>query len=142
MIKLIFLMTSLIASSAVSATLQISITGLKNSTGNILIALYKSSAGFPNQPKKAFKSSIMSAQQKTYEYKNLPAGDYAIAIAHDENSNRELDISGAGLPLEGFGFSNNPRLGLGAPRYEAAKFLVTDSAVTSMKIKLIYLSSF
>ena len=52
------------------------------------------------------------------------AGDYAVAVIHDENSNDKLDTF-AGIPREGFGFSRNPPIRFGAPRFAAARFALT-----------------
>ena len=40
---------------------------------------------------------------------NLPAGNYAVQVMHDENENNKLDTNFMGMPIEGYGFSNNPR---------------------------------
>lgn len=51
-------------------------------------------------------------------------GTYAAAVYHDENDNRRFDRSWAGLPREGFGVSNNPRLFLRAPTHAESAFEV------------------
>ena len=55
----------------------------------------------------------------------MPAGSYAIALFHDENGNGRVDTR-FGIPTEGVGFSNNPRLWFGPPSFAAARFAVTD----------------
>lgn len=57
----------------------------------------------------------------------LPGGEYALAVIHDENGNARLDTF-AGIPREGFGFSRNPPLGFGPPRFAAARFTVGSDA--------------
>jgi uncharacterized protein (DUF2141 family) len=57
----------------------------------------------------------------------LPRGDYAIAVIHDENGNAKLDTL-AGIPREGFGFSRNPPIRFGPPRFAAARFTLVDDA--------------
>jgi uncharacterized protein (DUF2141 family) len=49
---------------------------------------------------------------------------YAAVVYHDENDNRRFDRSWIGMPLEGFGVSNNPRLFLRAPTYKESAFEV------------------
>lgn len=51
----------------------------------------------------------------------LPPGAYAIALIHDENANHRLDTL-VGVPVEGFGFSRNPPVRFGPPRFDAARF--------------------
>ncbi len=48
-------------------------------------------------------------------------GTYALAVYHDANSNKKLDIGALG-PTEAYGFSNNPRILLSPPSYTKAKF--------------------
>jgi len=54
-------------------------------------------------------------------------GDYAIAIYHDKNGNKEFDKNFLGIPSEHFGMSNNPKFGLKSPSYEEAVFSVPQS---------------
>lgn len=58
----------------------------------------------------------------------LPSGDYALAVIHDENGNDRLDMF-AGIPREGFGFSRNPALRFGPPRFSDARFRVGTNLV-------------
>ena len=60
-------------------------------------------------------------------FDSMPGGEYALAVIHDENGNARLDTF-AGIPREGFGFSRNPPLGFGPPRFAAARFTVGSDA--------------
>jgi uncharacterized protein (DUF2141 family) len=42
----------------------------------------------------------------TYTFPNLPAGDYAVFVVHDENNNNIMDTGLFGRPIEGRGYSN------------------------------------
>lgn len=53
---------------------------------------------------------------------NLPAGSYAVVVYHDANSNGDFDRNLAGLPAEGFGFSNDAPARVGLPRLEDVRF--------------------
>lgn len=67
----------------------------------------------------------------------LPPGTYAMAVMHDENANRRLDTF-AGVPTEGFGFSRNPAVRFGPPRFDAARFAVGGEA-TVQQVRMRYL---
>jgi len=54
-------------------------------------------------------------------------GDYAIAIYHDKNGNKEFDKNFLGIPKERFGMSNNPRFGTRSPKYEESIFTVPET---------------
>ena len=68
------------------------------------------------------------------QFAGLPSGDYAIALFHDENANGRLDRV-AGIPTEGVGFSNNPQLLFGPPRFVQSRFAVTSGAVDELVVK-------
>ncbi len=52
----------------------------------------------------------------TYLFKNIPYGNYAIALFHDKNDNKEIDKGLFGIPKEGYGFSNKSK------KYKKASF--------------------
>ena len=68
---------------------------------------------------------------------DLPAGDYGVAVIDDINGNKKLDRNFLGIPTEGFGFANNPKVTLSAPPYSAAVVHVT-CPVTETTVHLIY----
>ncbi len=61
------------------------------------------------------------------------AGKYALVVMHDRNANGKADIFS-----EGFGFSNNPKLGLSKPDAEEVMIEVLPG-VNAMPITLTYL---
>ncbi len=67
----------------------------------------------------------------------LGRGDYAVSVIHDENNNAKLDTF-AGIPREGFGFSRNPVIRFGPPRFSAAEFPVAGDA-TVQQVRIRYL---
>ena len=65
------------------------------------------------------------------------AGTHAAATIADENGNTKFDKNWIGLPVEGFGVSNNPSMFLVPPSHEQAAFQV-DSGVRRIDIRLKY----
>lgn len=65
-------------------------------------------------------------------------GTYAIALYHDENGNKEFDKNFIGIPTEGFGFSNNPKVYFGLPDHSEAAFAVGSEPI-ELEIKVQYL---
>ena len=79
----------------------------------------------------------MPAGTHALRFDGLPRGGYAIAIIHDENGNAKLDTF-AGIPREGFGFSQNPAIRFGAPRFAAARFTIDgDAAMQQVRMRYI-----
>ncbi len=74
------------------------------------------------------KLAVPVAQARSIRFDGLPSGTYAIALIHDENSNNKLDTS-FGLPREGFGFSRNPVIRFGPPKFAEAQFTVASGTV-------------
>lgn len=70
-------------------------------------------------------------------FEGLAPGDYALAVIHDENGNARLDTM-VGIPREGFGFSQNPRIGFGPPRFAAARFAVVPGG-PGQQVRIRYL---
>jgi uncharacterized protein (DUF2141 family) len=101
--------------------------------------VFRSPDGWPEDNSKAVvhKPFPISGNQATLTFDGLPPGRYAVAVIHDENLNHKLDRNLVGLPKEGFGFANNPRVGLSPPKWEEAAVNVT-APTTEITIKLIY----
>ena len=107
-----------------ACTLRIHVDGLRNSNGVVGSILFKSPDGWPEDKDKSFRhgpTPIAPDQlQATVVWDDLPPGDYGVAVIHDENRNAKLDRNLIGIPKEGFGFANNPHVGLSAPPFQAA----------------------
>ncbi len=73
----------------------------------------------------------------TAVFKDLPQGTYAVSVLHDENLIGKMEFDAQGIPLTGYGFSNNPVSSQGPPSPDQAKFTV-NQAETTIEIKLIY----
>lgn len=108
--------------------LDIGIEGMRSAKGNLLVCLTADPANFPGcvDDRNAVLRTV-PARERDIRFDALPAGTYAASVIHDENGNARLDTF-AGIPKEGFGFSRNPALRFGPPRFSAAKFQLSDDA--------------
>ena len=66
--------------------------------------------------------------------KDLPYGEYAVAVLHDENRDGKMNTSVVGVLKEGFGFSGNPKTKMGPPEYDGTRFLLL---VPEKKIEIV-----
>jgi uncharacterized protein (DUF2141 family) len=111
-------------SSASNCVLRIHVNGLRNSKGVVGSVIFKSPDGWPEDIRKAFRTGptpiAPRQRQATVVWHDLPPGVYGVAAIHDENSNAKLDRNLFGVPKEGFGFANNPHVGLSAPSFRQA----------------------
>lgn len=116
--------------------IQLEITGIKNITGIIQIAVYKSDTDFDREIF-SYVLSIPASLDVKVSIPNLEIGKYAIAVYHDENNNQKLDKNFAGIPKEGYGFSNNAVGLLGQPKFSETSFSL-DSQVKKISIRMKY----
>ena len=105
-------------------TITVHITGMTNLVGMFGVSLYNSKKGFPGKHEQAFASTMkkVTGSNDTVVFENLPYGNYAVSIMHDENNNGKLDTNFIGIPKEGVGVSNNPKIGFGGPKFEDSVF--------------------
>lgn len=128
------------AGSEPNATLKIEVGGLRSADGKVLIALYRGSDGFPGEHGKAFRAAVtrIAGDRASVELRDLPPGEYAFALVHDENGNDVLDKNWLGIPKEGFGASNDASGRFGPPKYRDAKFTVT-AAGAVQRVRVVYM---
>jgi len=129
------------APDSAGCTLRIQADGLRNSTGVVGSIIFKSPDGWPEDKEKSFRHGptpiAPGERQATVVWEHLPPGDYGVAVIHDENRNARLDRNIIGIPREGFGFANNPHVGLSAPPFQAA-IVHVHCPVTETSIHLQY----
>jgi uncharacterized protein (DUF2141 family) len=120
--------------------LTITVDGLKNQKGQLCMSLFKSNRGFPSDSKKAVqgKCTKISGGSVVINFSNLNPGSYAVAAIHDANSDKNLNRNYLGIPIEGFGFSRNPQIVSGPPKFGDTSFLVVGNS-TNIAIQLQYL---
>lgn len=119
-------------------TLRIHVTGFRNHKGVAGGTVFASADGWPEQNSKSVvHGPFPIVNDQAMEEFQLPAGKYAVAVIHDENMNHKLDRNFLGIPKEGFGFANNPKVALSAPSFQAAVTQVS-CPVTEIEIRLIY----
>lgn len=117
--------------------LTLTITNLKSSTAPIIMGVYSIKNKFPD-PRDKFKEYTFKPNGKMLVVKitNLKFGMYAMAIYQDENSNGTIDKNMVGIPTERYGFSNNYKPMIRAPRFNDCMFEYSAKA-NAVSVKLI-----
>ncbi len=107
----------------------------------MLICVTSNAKAFPDcsKDKNAVRMALKTANVAgTTVRVALPAsGTYAISAVHDENGNGKLDTA-VMMPKEGFGFSRNPKISFGPPKFKKASFAVGDEA-SAQTVKMKYM---
>jgi uncharacterized protein (DUF2141 family) len=108
------------ARPAGAADLEVVVTNIQVPTGYVRLGLYNNPALFPKKRGTIDGGDVkVNGGTATYTFRNLKPGQYAVAIYHDANANKRFDKT-LGIPMEGFGFSNNARPRLSAPSFKRA----------------------
>lgn len=126
---LVFLGSLTVSNSAIAnlqGALTVDVNGVRDQRGQLCIKLFRGSRGFPNGDESAIRRQCVKITENPvrFTYRGLAAGSYAVAVFHDANGDGKLNRNAAGMPTEGFGFSNNPVVRQSAPRFGQAVFLV------------------
>jgi uncharacterized protein (DUF2141 family) len=113
--------------------LKIVAEDVRNSSGNIAITLYPDdSSRFLVAHGSVYVTFIKASQGTATGCVFLPKpGVWVIALYHDENDNHRFDRSSIGLPVEGYGFSNNPPTLMGLPAFRSVRLNAVRSGLTS-----------
>jgi len=118
-------------------TIIVEIDQIENAGGDIKAGLYQNADGFPDDVSKAYKVATAKIVdgKSVLVFNNVKFGSYVLAAFHDENGNKQLDKTSKGVPVEPLALSNNLKLKLGPPKFEAALFEL-NSAEMTMALKL------
>ncbi|HSW61371.1 MAG TPA: DUF2141 domain-containing protein [bacterium] len=119
------------------STLTVVLKGLKVQ-GTVYVSLYDKDNGFPTKSENAFKNEMkkVAAATEKVVFANIPAGEYAVSVWHDENDNGKMETSLIGIPKEGLGVSNNAKGKMGPPKFKDAKFVIDkESQVIEINVK-------
>lgn len=118
------------------------VKGFQNLDGNLAIAIYNSSETF-NSETEFYREALytVSADEMLVEIDSLDVGTYAISVLHDEDESGDMEMGGFLnlIPQEGFGFSNNPSIGLSEPSFSDCNFDIEEGESVAVPITLVYM---
>ncbi|MGD8582766.1 MAG: MipA/OmpV family protein [Gammaproteobacteria bacterium] len=119
---------------ASAATLTISLDNPPQS-GTIEFQLYDSANAFGalRKPVKTVRYSVDGGDP--YIIDNLPPGEYALLVYHDENDSNSIDKNFIGIPIEFIGFSNRyaPKA---PPSFSRAAFVIEQDQTRHIDVEL------
>jgi uncharacterized protein (DUF2141 family) len=118
-------------------SITITITGVRNTKGSILIKFYDDKMRFPETNGFRIVSvskSLLVNDSITVTYHNFAAKHMGVSLLDDENNNLKLDF-GLLFPKEGHAFSDYHHTALRKPVYEDFRFLLTGHKKVIMKMK-------
>jgi uncharacterized protein (DUF2141 family) len=120
-----------------AGSLSVTVTGIKNTRGQLIACLWKEKSGFPTcaKNKGATKRKMaISGSSMTVSFPNVAPGVYAVTVEHDEDGDGKLKTNFIGMPKEGVGVSNNPG---GIPSWSNATVKVSGNGSISVKMRYL-----
>ena len=137
--KTLFFTLAMVIAGTITASAQenhkltIIVSDIQIMKGDILVLVCDKD----NFMKGSVKSGMASVKGNTatIEITDLPAGEYAVMLFHDENGNHQLDMGESGVPLEGFGFSGNATSIMGVPTFDDCRITVSGDSTITIRIQ-------
>ncbi len=123
------------AGTARAADLEVTVTGVRNATGQVELCLFHGPDGFPDctankSVQRAHVPAVPGAITATFT--GLAPGVYAVSAFHDEKGLHRIETNFLGIPRSGLGASRNPPARFGPPSFRDAAFTLPEgrSAIT------------
>src|SRR5438067_2163069 len=123
-----------------TATLRVTVAGIRSSMGTVSCGLFNGAEGFPGPSPIIGGARHFPANGGSLLclFEKLPAGTYAVSAIHDENGNGYLDTNVVGKPTEGYGSTNNVTHPTSGPTFAESSVEVKDGEDVSKTINLNY----
>ncbi|GAC1706939.1 MAG: hypothetical protein NVS9B7_17910 [Flavisolibacter sp.] len=117
--------------------IQAKLINFNNDKGVCRACLFDNASAFEKRgnPLICQTSLITNHEAKIY-FADIKQGWYAILVFHDENNNGILDKNFLGIPIEGYGASNNRLPFTSAPGFKKNKFYLNDKQTQGMIISI------
>lgn len=112
-------------------TLMVEVQNIDQEKGMIWLGIYRSEEEFLIKEKCILiGKEVQKGQVMELQVDDLPYGDYAFALFHDENNNGVMDQNLIGIPSEPFAFSRKPPSRFRLPTFEEVKFNFQQKTMT------------
>lgn len=122
------------------ARLNVQVGALRSNAGDVVITVY---SGDPTRflaPRgKLERARVKASAPMSQACFWLPssADAYAVEVYHDANGDKQLDRGPQGIPLEGYGYSNDAPTRFAFPSFDSVRFGVK-AGETTIRIKVRY----
>ena len=104
-------------------TLSVKVNNVESTKGRVNVAVYDSDDSFLSFDRVLKADSVVAHEGSVVLHiSDLPAGEYALAIFHDENDNGKLDTNWLGIPREKVAFSKAKMKTFGPPKFKECSF--------------------
>ena len=122
-------------------TIELTITGIKSTKGEILIGVFKDNESFKIEKaflnKKFAKTGIINGEMSVHF--SIEPGLYGLSLLDDENSSGLMEYNFIRIPKEGFGFSDYYHTGITKPKFDAFSFTIEKDQTKKITIRIRYM---
>lgn len=108
-------------------TISVHIGNVPSTEGKVNLAVYNSDQTFLKFEEVMLAKSTPAQEGMVHlDLEDMPDGEYALAVFHDENGNDKLDTNWLGIPTEKVAFSKSKMKTFGPPGYKECCFKVVE----------------
>ena len=115
-------------------SIEVTVMGLRDAKGQVAVTLYADDPShFLVKHGSLYSGRVTAVAPVTKMCLYVPKpGVYALAVYHDANANQKFDRGGLiGLPIEAYGFSNNPPTFVSLPTFRSVRLNIARSGMTT-----------
>ena len=123
------------ATPAVAAPLTVDLAGVRSAPGRLFVSVQTREQFMQDRGSAGSVTPAPKAGSHRFVYE-LPAGEYAVSVWHDDNDNGKFDASDKHVPLDGWALSNGDKL-RGEPTFDQVKTTVA-AAPVGVSLKMVY----
>jgi uncharacterized protein (DUF2141 family) len=120
---------------------EVVITGIRNSKGQMVIGVFKDNETFQKEEsfleKRFAKNGISNGEMRVRL--TLEPGIYGLSLLDDENNDGKMEYNFLRLPREGFGFSDYYHTGFTKPKFDSFKFNIDQNQKRIITIRIRYM---
>ncbi|KGJ95708.1 DUF2141 domain-containing protein [Thalassotalea sp. ND16A] len=116
----------LLTTTTYAGEVEFNIDGVNDDSSKLYVQIFKGEENYQNGNAESATITKAKNGKASISFKNLDKGDYALRFFHDQNNNGKLETNLFGMPVEGYGFSNNAKPNFGPVSYQQIKFSVSD----------------
>lgn len=125
-------------SSKENHTLSVKVSELRNAEGSVFVCLWRAEdKGFPRCDKGSpFKKLNAKSHNPVVMFSDVPSGNYAVSVFHDEKDTGKMETNFLGFPKSGIGVSGTFSK---PPTFSSAQIQIPVVG-NSIDVKTVYLS--
>jgi uncharacterized protein (DUF2141 family) len=112
-------------------TINVVVSGIKDSNGSIRCGLFNSASTFPKNGQE-YKGAVapIANGQATCTFADVPPATYAVAYFKAAPGQTKMNTGMLGMPQDPYGFSRNATIGMGPPSFNSAAYSYAGGATT------------